>query len=87
MREINPELAKNYGLSRNSGIIVVEVESGSPAAEAGLSPGDIIIEVDRKPVSNLETFKGLLAEFKEGDTILFLIDRGGMTIFVTLDVN
>jgi serine protease Do len=87
VREINPELAKNYGLARTSGIIVVEVESGSPAAEAGLSPGDIIIEVDRKPVSNLETFKRLLAEFKEGDTILFLIDRGGMTIFVTLDVN
>ena len=80
-------MAKNYGLSRTSGVIIVEVESGSLAEEAGLVPGDIIVEVDRKPVSNLEALSRLLAEFKEEDTILFLIDRGGTTIFVTMKVK
>ena len=87
VQEITPEMAKNYGLSRTSGVIIVEVESGSLAEEAGLVPGDIIVEVDRKPVSNLEALSRLLAEFKEEDTILFLIDRGGTTIFVTMKVK
>jgi serine protease Do len=74
-------------LSQTSGVIIVHVESGSPAAEAGLSAGDIIVEIDRKPIKGVNAFNRLLAEVKEGDTILFLVDRGGMTIFVTLNVK
>jgi serine protease Do len=87
VQEITPELARNYDLSRSSGIIVVEVADGSTAAEAGLIPGDIIVEIDKQPVANLETFNRLLTGFKEGHIILFLIDRDGTTIYVTLTVN
>ncbi len=87
VQEITPEMAKNYGLSRTSGVVIVQVESGSPAEEAGLSPGDIIAEIDKKPVNNILTLNNLLAGLKEGDTVLFLIDRGGTTIFVTLNVQ
>jgi len=87
VQEITPEMAKNYGLSRSQGVIIVEVENGSPAEQAGLVPGDIIVEMDKKPVSNLEAFKQLLKGVKEGGTVLFLIDRGGTTIFVTLTVK
>jgi serine protease Do len=87
VREITPEMAKNYGLSRTSGVIVVRVENGSPAEQAGLAAGDIIVEIDKKPVKDIETLNNLLAGVKEGQTILFLIDRGGTTIFVTLNVR
>jgi serine protease Do len=87
VQEITPEMAKNYGLSRTTGIIIVQVENGSPAAEAGLTPGDIIVEIDKKPVKDLKTLNDFLAGVKEGDTVLFLIDRGGTTIFVTLNVK
>jgi len=87
VQEITPEMAKNYGLSRTTGVIIVQVENGSPAAEAGLSQGDIIVEIDKKQIDSLRTFNQLMAEVKEGDTILFLIDRGGTTIFVTLNVK
>ena len=87
VQEITPELAKNYDLSRSSGIIVVEVADGSPAAEAGLIPADIIVEIDKQPVANLEIFNRLLTGFKEGHIILFLIDRDGTTIFVTLNIK
>ena len=87
VQEITPEMAKNYNLSRTSGVIIVDVESGSPAGEAGLVPGDIIVEVDKEPVKDLETLNNLLVEVKAGQTILFLIDRGGTTIFVTLTVE
>ncbi|MBW2438998.1 MAG: DegQ family serine endoprotease [Deltaproteobacteria bacterium] len=87
VQEITPEMAKNYGLERTSGVIIVQVESGSAAAEAGLSPGDIIVEIDRKQIKGLNDLNRLLAGVKAGDTVLFLIDRGGMTIFVTLNVE
>ena len=87
VQEITPEMAKNYGLSRTSGVIIVQVENGSPAAEAGLTPGDIIVEIDKKPVKDVKTLNDLLARVKEGETVLFLIDRGGTTIFVTLNVK
>jgi serine protease Do len=87
VQEITPEMAKNYDLSRSSGVIIVQVEDGSPAEEAGLSPGDIIVEIDKKPVKDVATFNRLLAGVKEGETLLFLVDRGGTTIFVTLTVE
>lgn len=87
VQEITPEMAKNYGLSRTSGVIIGQVESGSAAADAGLTPGDIIVEIDKKPVKDIETLNRLLAGFKEGQTILFLIDRGGTTIFMTLNAK
>jgi serine protease Do len=87
VEEITPEMAKNYGFSRSSGIIIVHVEDGSAAAEAGLAAGDVIVEIDRKPIKGLDALNRLLAAVKEGDTILFLIDRGGTTIFVTLNVK
>jgi serine protease Do len=80
-------MAKNYGLSRTLGVIVVRVENGSPAEQAGLAAGDIIVEIDKKPVKDIETLNNLLAGVKEGHTILFLIDRGGTTVFVTLNVK
>ena len=87
VQEITPEMAKNYGLSRTSGVIIVQVETGSAADEAGLVPGDIILEIDKSPVGDLETLNRLLAGVREGDTLLFLIDRGGTTIFVTLTIR
>ena len=87
VQDISPEMAQNYGLSRTSGVIVVGVEDGSPAEEAGLVAGDIIVELDKKPVKDIETLENLLSGINAGQTILFLIDRGGTTIFVTLRVK
>jgi serine protease Do len=87
VQQITPEMAKNYDLSRTSGVVIVQVERGSPAAEAGLTPGDIIVEIDKRPVKDIKTLNNLLAGIKEADTILFLIDRDGTTIFLTLNVR
>ena len=87
VQEITPEMVKNYGLSRSRGVIIVEVENGSPAEQTGLAPGDIIVEIDNTPVKDLKTFNNLMAGAKEGHTFLFLIDRGGTTIFMTLNVK
>ena len=87
VEEITPELAKNYGLSETSGVVVVQVEQGSPAAEAGLRAGDVVLEIDQDRVEDVRTFNGKLEGYKKGDTILFLVKRQGATLFLTLKVE
>lgn len=58
----------------------------APAAEAGLVPGDIILEVDQTAVGDLAEFNRSVEQLKEGDTVLLLVDRGGTTIYKTLRI-
>jgi serine protease Do len=85
--EITPELAEQFNLSEKAGVIILEVESGSPAEEAGLQPGDIIVEVDKEKIAGLNQFNKKIRTYKTGDTILFLVKREGSTIFLTLRVE
>ena len=80
-------MARNFGLSETTGLVVVQVGANSSAAEAGFRQGDIILEVDQVRVADLETFKRKIQAYKKGDTILFLIKRGDATLYLTLKVE
>ncbi|MEJ2656540.1 MAG: DegQ family serine endoprotease [Desulfobacterales bacterium] len=84
LQEITPELAQQYDLAETSGLIVVNVENNSPAADADLRSGDIILEIDRMPVKSLAAFNRKIRHYKKGETILFLINRDGSSLFLTL---
>jgi len=86
VKEITPELARNFGLSETSGLVVVQVENNTAAAKAGLRPGDIIIEIDQVPIKDLEEYHSKIQDYKKGDTVLFLVKRRGGTIYLTLRV-
>jgi serine protease Do len=75
--------AQELGLSTASGVIVVDVQSGGRAADAGLRPGDVILEVDRKPVTSPDALRAAL---KDGSRpALLLVQRGPVTSFLTLE--
>jgi serine protease Do len=85
IQNLTPDIAKRFQLESEEGIIISEVEQGSPAAEAGLQPGMLIIEVNRKKVSNTRQF---LAELKKSDKRALLrvkSERG--TFFITLKAD
>jgi serine protease Do len=87
VEEITPEMELRMGgLPVKKGIIVVQVEDNSPAVEAGIRHGDIIIEVDQEPMKNLVRYREKIRQYKKGDTILFLVNRGGATLYLTLKV-
>lgn len=66
--------------SRIEGVIVTEIDENSPAAESGIAEGDVIIEVNRKPVRDLEDFKKIVSQ-SEKDRYLMFIYRRGRTFY------
>ena len=81
-----PEKARRYGMSDTEGLLVLDVDFNSPAAEAGLRQGDVILEVDREKVLTVEEFDKKLGDYKPGDKILLLMKRRNTTIFTTLRI-
>jgi serine protease Do len=84
-QNLTPEIAESLGLeSDTEGVLVSAVEPGSSAADAGLRRGDVILEVNRHPVTNLETYSARLKERKAGKSVLLLVRRGNNTVFLAL---
>lgn len=86
-QDITPELAQSLGLDTDEGVLVADVTAGQPAAEAGIKRGDVISEIDRKPVRNMVDYAHSLGNIKKGRTVLFLIRRGGTTIYIAVKVK
>ena len=85
VRELNEELAARYGLkSTDRGVLVVRVKPGSAAEEMGVREGDIILEVNRKPVSSLESYERAVSGLDTDKSVLLLLKRKGQTIYLTL---
>jgi serine protease Do len=85
---LTSELKSKLGLKSDSkGIIINEIDEQSLASREGLQENDIIIEVNRKPVSNIKDFKSSVKDLKSGDSILLLIQRGESTFFKAFKVH
>lgn len=87
VREFTPELARRYRMDYEPGILVVQVQEGSPAEEAGIQEGDLIKEVNRKSVRDLKGYQSQISGIKKGGNVLFRIKRGGMNLFVSLPMD
>jgi Do/DeqQ family serine protease len=74
---LTPETARQNRLSARRGLLVTEVTPGSPGAEAGIKPGDAIVEVNRRPVADAAAFKQIAATLKPGESVPVYLQRGG----------
>jgi len=81
---ITPDIAKQLGLTKTEGVVIVGVEPNSVAQRAGLKAGDIILEVNRQKIFNENDYRSVMEKPKPDQGVLFLIDREGSTFFVTL---
>jgi len=86
VEEMTPDVARGFGLSEKGGLVVVQVENNTPADEAGIRQGDIIVEIDQQVVQSLDEYSRKISKYKKGDTILFLIKRGENTLYLTLKI-
>ncbi len=86
LQNLTPEIAKGLGLKSDKGVVIANVVPGSPAEEAGLRAGDVIRQVNRESVGDLENAKKMIEKAKEKDTILLLIEREENNLFAAITV-
>ncbi|NLJ27885.1 MAG: DegQ family serine endoprotease [Deltaproteobacteria bacterium] len=84
LRDVTPQVARQYGLKDGDGVLVVGVEPGSPAERASLQQGDIILEVNREPVKSADEAKEKITRASDKKSLLLLVKRGNASIFVAL---
>ncbi len=85
VQEVTPQLAQQLGLEPGAtGVVISDIKDGSPAAEAGLQPGDLISEVNRTAVKNLNDYQQALKQAKNGENLLLLVKRGSGALYVVL---
>lgn len=82
VQALTPELAKRYDLQGEHGVLISGVEPGSPASMANLQAGDLIVEANRQPVTNIGELQDALG--KSTEQVLFLIKRSGSSLFVVI---
>lgn len=77
VRELEPETARRFGFDEDEqGLLITAVSPGSKADQAGIQQGDLIKEINRRPVKSAQDFKARFDRIKEGDTVQLLIRRG-----------
>jgi serine protease Do len=81
LEDLTPETKEELKVER--GALVVQVEKGSPADKAGIQAGDVIIEMDGKPVENQLALRDMIAEKGPDAEARFKIVRGGRTLTVS----
>jgi serine protease Do len=82
VQDLTPELAERLGVDESQGAVVTSVEPGSPADDAHLRRGDVILEVDRTEVNDVGDLRDRLEAADDG--ALLLVRRGDATIFVPI---
>jgi serine protease Do len=86
VRNLSPDAARQLNLPRGlQGVVVAQVESGSAAEEAGVQAGDVIVELNRKPVRNTEDFRRQSKALGKNDGVLLLIVRQGGRLFIAIN--
>ena len=84
VKDLSPELAKELGIDATGGVVIASVQPGSRADDAGLRPRDVILEVNRAAVKNLDAYQSAVKTSAKGKIVLLLVKRGDNTIYVAL---
>lgn len=82
-RRVTPQLVKTYSLGSNNGLLVDKIHSGSPAYNAGILPGDIVISINGVMVTDRHSSASQIADIMPGQPIKLAMLRGNKTFSVT----
>ena len=87
VQDITEGLAQSLKLESVEGVLVSDVTAGNAAAEAGIRRGDVISEINRSIVKDMRDYQNLMASVQKGSSVLFLVKRGGSTIYIAVKVE
>jgi serine protease Do len=87
VQELDRETAQELGFKgKPQGVVVTSVAPDSEAERAGLMPGDVIREINRKPVASMKDYDRVASDLKKGQNVLVLINRRGASLYLSTKV-
>jgi len=86
-KDIDEDLAYRFRTTDKSGVVITGVRPGSAAARAGLVPGDVVKEVERRPIDSLRAYNDALSMLRGKTKVLLLITHAGTHRFVILEME
>jgi len=87
VQEITPQIQSKLGIEYSNGVVITDVRGNSMASKAGLLNGDVVLEINKKQIVNLDDYRKSVDSVKIGQNLLFLVRRGSNTIYVALKVE
>jgi serine protease Do len=87
VEEITPEIANQFNLAVEKGVVVTDVAPGSVADEVGFRQGDVILEINRRPIKSIKDYRNEVNKLEKGKSTLFLVKRGENTIYAALKIQ
>ena len=86
-QEISPEISRQLGVPRESGVIIIDIENGSPAEDVGLQPQDIIVQVNKVKISSMKQYTKEISKAAEKRNVTLLVQRGKSKVIVSLHME
>ncbi len=87
IQDLTPDLAASFDVGDTRGILVSEITDGSPADEAGMKRGDIILELDGRPVGRPDQFRNHIALMSPGTKVNLTVLRGGKRVPIAVSIG
>lgn len=87
VEELSEALRLHAKIEDTSGLVVVELEPGGRADQAGVRRGDLVKEVNRQPVHSLAEYQKALHDTPAGEPVLLLLKRGKQTLYASLELQ
>jgi serine protease Do len=85
LQDLNPAIARQLGFKGSKGVLVADVQTGSPAEAASIQKGDIIVELNRETVKDAKDLNNKLEKFKSKGPLLFLVFRNGGNLYIAMN--
>lgn len=86
-QEITPDLAESFDLKQTEGALIAGVLRGSPADQAGIKPGDILQQVDGKPIKDPQEMLDRIAALKPDSHVPFSLLRNGKPLSIAVNIG
>jgi len=87
VQDVTPELAQSFNLSASRGVLITQVERGSPADKGGIRPGDILLSVNNRLVGDTTTMLNLIAALAPGQQAAIKLSRNQAEAEVTVTIG
>jgi serine protease Do len=87
IQPLTPDLAKSFGLTDTKGVLIGDVTEDSPALKAGLQSGDVIVELNGKPVKRAGAFRNRVAMFAPGTDVRLTVIRDDQRKQITVSLG